>query len=157
VPVEAIDAEVEKVVRRIEALGDADGTVVNFPTRARRATEPAPYEVLGSAQPGERCVHCGRGSGVKRIKHGSEVDLLHEGCAPDLLAAMANPQVKLPDLGPDPLDEHGAPRAASVPFMLTQDMKRQLRAHGYSDEEIGHLTPQQAHEILAREGRQPDA
>jgi hypothetical protein len=31
-------------------------------------------------------------------------------------------------------------------------MKRQL-PHGYSDEEIGHLTPQQAHEILAREGR----
>src|SRR5262249_44645256 len=68
------------------------------------------------------------------------------------MAATANPAVKLPDLGPDPLNDHGAPRAASVPFMLTQDMKRRLRAYGYSDEEIAHLTPQQAHEILAREG-----
>ncbi len=155
VPPEAIDVEVEKVVRRIEALGDADG--VNFPTHAGRATEPASYEVLGPAPPGERCVRCGKSSGVKRIKHGSEVDLLHEGCARDLSAAMANPTVKLPDLGPDPLDEHGAPRTASVPFMLTQEMKRGLRAYGYSDEEVAHLTPQQAHEILVQERRQPNA
>jgi hypothetical protein len=46
---------------------------------------------------------------------------------------------------------------ASVPFMLTQDMKRQLRACGYAEEAIAHLTPQQAHEILALEGRQPNA
>ena len=90
VPLEAIDIEVKKVVRRIEALGDA-----------------------------------------------------------------------LPELAPDPDDEHGAPlaahtrdepgapRAASVPFMLTQDMKRRLRAYGYCDEDIAHLTPQRAHEILA--------
>jgi hypothetical protein len=65
---------------------------------------------------------------------------------------MTDPPVKLPDLGPDPLDEHGAPRAASVRFMLTQDKKRRLRAYGYSDEEIAHLTPQRAHEILDREG-----
>jgi hypothetical protein len=70
---------------------------------------------------------------------------------------MADPPVKLPDLGPDPFDEHGAPRAASVPFMLTQDMKRRLRALGYSDEEVAHFTPQQAHEILAQEVKQPNA
>jgi hypothetical protein len=63
-----------------------------------------------------------------------------------------------PPAGPDPLDEHGAPLAASVPFMLTQDRKRRLRAYGYSDEEIAHLTPQQAHEILTQEeGWQPNA
>lgn len=43
----------------------------------------------------------------------------------------------------------GAPRVASVPFMVTQDMKRRLRARGLSDEEITCLTPQQAWEILA--------
>jgi hypothetical protein len=146
VPAEPIDVEVEKVVCRIEALDDVADTV-----------EPAPYEVLGPAPPGERCVCCGKGSGVKRIKRGGEVDLLHEGCARDLSAATANPPVKLPDLGPDALDEHGAQRAASLPFALTQDMKRRLRAHGYSDEQIAHLAPHQAHEILAQEGRQPNA
>jgi hypothetical protein len=43
----------------------------------------------------------------------------------------------------------GAPRVASVPFMVTQDMKRRLRARGLSDEEITCLTPQQAWDILA--------
>jgi hypothetical protein len=43
-----------------------------------------------------------------------------------------------------------APQSASVAFMLTQDMRRRLRACGYSDEAIAHLTPQQAHEILSR-------
>ena len=83
--------------------------------------------------------------------------LTARGLRPQPFGGDGEPPVELPDLGPDPLDEHGAPRAASVPFMLTQDMKRRLRAYGYSDEEIAHLTPQQAHEILAREGRQPDA
>ena len=139
---------------------DGDGSDSSdgiFPNLTGRDTYRGLYEVLGPAPAGERCVRCGKGSGVKRIKHGGEVDLLHEGCARDHLAAIANPPVKLPDLGPDPLDEHGAPRAASVPFMLTQDMKRRLRAYGYSDEEIAHLTPQQAHEILAQEGQQPNA
>jgi hypothetical protein len=40
--------------------------------------------------------------------------------------------------------------------MLTQDMKRRLRALGYSDEEIANLTPLRANEILALEGRQPN-
>jgi hypothetical protein len=37
-----------------------------------------------------------------------------------------------PNLGPGaPLDERGVPRAASVPFMLTQDMRRhEILAHG---------------------------
>ena len=40
---------------------------------------------------------------------------------------------------------------ASVPFMITQDMKRRLRDRGYTNDDIAHLTPQQAHDILARE------
>ena len=71
-----------------------------------------PYEVLGPASAGERCTICGKGGGVKRIKHGGEVDLWHEDCGRAHLAAMADPPFKLPDLGPDPLDEHGAPLAA---------------------------------------------
>jgi hypothetical protein len=93
---------------------------------------------------------------VSRIRHAGEVNLWHRDCADKQVIALADPPVKVPDLGPDPLDEHGVPRAASVPFMLTQDMKRQLCAYGYSDEEIDHLTPQEAHEILAHGGRQPN-
>jgi putative DNA primase/helicase len=47
--------------------------------------------------------------------------------------------------------------AASVPFMITQEIKRRLRLCGYSDEQIAALTPQAAHEILARQGWRPDA
>ena len=38
---------------------------------------------------------------------------------------------------------------ASVPFMITQDMKRRLRDRGHTDDDIAHLTPKQAHDILA--------
>jgi hypothetical protein len=60
VPAEAIDVEVETVVRDIEALGDTAGTVVNFRARAGGATEPASYEVMGPASPGERCAICAK-------------------------------------------------------------------------------------------------
>jgi hypothetical protein len=51
--------------------------------------------------------------------------------------------------------EGGSPSAtASIPFTLTQEVKRRLRICGYSDADIAHLTPQQAHEILAQQGRQ---
>jgi hypothetical protein len=50
-----------------------------------------------------------------QIRHGEEVDLWHLGCADDHFAAMADPPAKLPDLPPDPLDEHGAPRPAARP------------------------------------------
>jgi hypothetical protein len=50
VPAEAVDVEVEKMMRRIEALDDTDA---NFPAHAGRATEPDAYEVLGAAPPGE--------------------------------------------------------------------------------------------------------
>jgi hypothetical protein len=32
--------------------------------------------------------------------------------------------------------------------MVTLEMKHRLHARGYSDEQIAHLTPQQAHDIL---------
>jgi hypothetical protein len=67
------------------------------------------------------------------------------------------PVVEVPDQGPDPLDAHGAPLAAqdqgttaSMPFMLTKEMKRRLRVCGYSDEQIAHMTPQEAHDILGQ-------
>jgi hypothetical protein len=59
---------------------------------------------------------------------------------------------------PVPTDISGIePTVGSVPFMLTQEVKRRLRIYGYSDEQIAHLTPQQAHQILAEQGWQPDA
>jgi hypothetical protein len=39
---------------------------------------------------------------------------------------------------------------ASVPFMLTQEMKRRLRICGYSDAQIAAMTPQQAHSALGQ-------
>jgi hypothetical protein len=72
------------------------------------------------------------------------------------------PLVEVPDLGPDQLDEHGAPvvaqdqrTVASVPFMLTQELKRRLRVCGYSDEQIARMTPQEAHNILGQLAPQP--
>jgi hypothetical protein len=111
VPAEALNAEVEKVARHIGDLAAAGGTVVNSPAQAvpGKASNPE-FEVLGSA-PGERCALCGKGSGVKQIKHGGEVSLWHEDCGCRHLAAMADPPFKLPDLGPEPLDEHGEPRS----------------------------------------------
>jgi hypothetical protein len=132
---------------------DGDGSDASdgiFPNSAGGGAEAGVYE-LGPAPPGERCFRCGKAGGVNRIKHGGGVDLLHDGCVEPYLAAQADPPVKVPDLGPDTLDEHGEPLAASVPFMITQAQKRLLRAYGYSDEDITHLTPQQAREILADE------
>jgi hypothetical protein len=63
--------------------------------------------VLGPAPAGERCVGCGKG-GCERIKYRGGIDAWHEACVQAHIAAMANPPVKLPDQGPDPLDEHGA-------------------------------------------------
>jgi hypothetical protein len=41
---------------------------------------------------------------------------------------------------------------ASMPFMLTQEIKHRLRICGYSEAEITAMTPQQAHAILAQAG-----
>jgi hypothetical protein len=73
------------------------------------------------------------------------------------------PVVDVPDLGPDQLDEHGKPVAAaqdqgtvaSVPFMLTKELKRRLRVCGYGDEQISRMTPEEAHHILGQLAPQP--
>ena len=41
---------------------------------------------------------------------------------------------------------------ASVPFMITLSMKAQLRALGFTAEQIAEMTPAQAHEILSNSG-----
>jgi hypothetical protein len=46
-------------------------------------------------------------------------------------------------------------RTASVPFMLTHELKKRLRICGYSEAEITAMTPQQAHAILAQAGWSP--
>jgi RecA-family ATPase len=69
-----------------------------------------PYEILGAAPPGQRCIRCGKGGYVSLIRrHGREVDVWHPACIELSIAAAASPSFKLPDLGPDSLDEHGAP------------------------------------------------
>lgn len=102
-------------------------------------TQP-PYEVLGSAPAGERCTVCGKGGGVKRITHGGEVDLWHEDCGRGHLAAMADPPFKLPDLGPDPLDGHGAPPAAHT----SPSAKREQRLSPYTIHELANWYEEEA-------------
>jgi hypothetical protein len=93
VPAEAIDVEVQKIKRRIEALGD---TVVNFPAQSAGATKPAPYEVTGRAPIGQRCALCGNGIGdVRQIRHGGWVHIWHPACADRYVAAQADPAVKI--------------------------------------------------------------
>jgi hypothetical protein len=75
--------------------------------------------------------------------------------------------------GPNPLKKQGAAAAdatdakiptqtgghagpdpdAGISFMTTSAMKEQLRARGFSDEEIRHIRPQDAGEILADPAR----
>jgi hypothetical protein len=52
----------------------------------------------------------------------------------------------------EPGEDDPEPEQVGAPFMLTNEMKRRLRDLGYSDEKIAQLTPQQAHEILAKDG-----
>lgn len=107
---------------------------------------------------GVPCIHCGIADGsVFKIKDGrlrkgqGHSEALHEGCAEDWYTG--KPAPKTQPLSPEPslgVGDHSAPETASVPFMVTQEMKHRLRLYGYSDDAIRHLTPQQAQEILNR-------
>ena len=44
---------------------------------------------------------------------------------------------------------------ASVPFMVTSEMRRKLRGLGYTDESIDRMTPKQAQEILRQLPAEP--
>jgi hypothetical protein len=107
------------------------------------------------------CIHCHVADGnVFKIGDGRlgksqrHSEALHEGCAEAWYTGQPGPETPplspepAPNLGLDPVDSHGAPETASAPLMLTQEMEHRLRLCGYSDTEIAHLTPQQAHEIL---------
>jgi hypothetical protein len=37
---------------------------------------------------------------------------------------------------------------AQVPFMITQAQKEALRAKGFEDDQIAHMTPEKAHQLL---------
>jgi hypothetical protein len=77
----------------------------------RSSGESAPGEakIVGSAPPGTRCTRCGKAGGVTLIKRGTAVDPWHVDCLREYQAVMADSSFELPDLGPDPLDEHGVP------------------------------------------------
>jgi hypothetical protein len=93
---------------RIAALTPVEAhAVLNGNGRGQEGKEP--YTVLGSAPAGERCTLCGKGSNVKQIRYRGGVDLWHQDCADKHVAVLTSPPIKIPDLGPDPLDEHGAP------------------------------------------------
>jgi hypothetical protein len=69
------------------------------------------YGVLGRAPAGSRCTLCGEG-GPERIKHAGHINLWHRDCAERYLTAMADPPSRVPQLPPDPLDEHGVPQGS---------------------------------------------
>jgi hypothetical protein len=72
-----------------------------------------------------------KGSFVKRIKHpDGEVDNMHPACADRYYAALADPPVTVPDLGPDPYDEHGAPRAQTSCAPSTPSLGQDGEAQG---------------------------
>jgi hypothetical protein len=93
------------------------------------------------------CAHCGRADGaVYQMKNihlfdplnpspGEEpMVYLHEACIEQFFARA------------DGQPAEGT--TASVPFMMTRDLKSQLQARGYSAAEIANLTPQKAHDIV---------
>jgi hypothetical protein len=108
------------------------------------------------------CAHCGRTDGtvyeMNDLSHGRAFDrasgaptacpvvYLHEDCTQPYFARSGGQAGQS--------NGQGAGNSASVHLMLTQETKRRLRVCGYSDAEIATLTPQQAQEILARQGWQ---
>jgi hypothetical protein len=45
---------------------------------------------------------------------------------------------------PDPADHN----AGQIPFMITQAQKEALRKKGFEDDQIAHMTPEKAHQLL---------
>jgi putative DNA primase/helicase len=101
-----------------------------------RASSP---EVLAD-EPTTPCVHCGENDGrvylIRNQSHSVRGFPLHEHCAPAWFEQKAGERTHT---------------TASVPFMITQTMKAELRARGYLDEQIRDMTPQEANAILAGE------
>ena len=126
----------------MQAMFGAPAPAGAMDPRDALAPMPAPYEVLGPAPPGQQCAFCDNGFGAKRIRHGGDrVSIMHPGCADRRLAAWAADATVSLHAGPDaPPAEPNAPQATSMPFMLTQGMKRRLRIYGYSDTEIGTVS-----------------
>ena len=52
------------------------------------------------------------------------------------------------DVAPQGGARESSANRSSIAFMITHAMKAQLRDHGLSDDQIAHLTPQEAHEII---------
>jgi hypothetical protein len=100
VPPEAEVIEVEKVFRRIDEMAEE--------AKGKQAKAQKAYQVLGPAPAGERCLLCGKSGRALRIRHGGQVDVLHEPCVVRHIAALADPPVKIPEQ--PPLDEHNVPR-----------------------------------------------
>jgi hypothetical protein len=80
---------------------------------------------------------------------------LHEACTPPFFAR-SNRQARQaePPSGSVPAAAMAKPAeegtTVSVPFMITLAQKAQLRARGFSDEQIANLNAQQAHDILGQ-------
>src|SRR5262249_48442467 len=51
---------------------------------------------------------------------------------------------------PGPATNRFEAASGGIPLMITQKMKAELRARGYTNEEIRQLTPERAREILAK-------
>lgn len=64
-----------------------------------------------------------------------------------LIRALEANKELLPKKPPVPAEDEGGPQTG-VPFMITQEHRKILSALGYSDSEIRHMTPDEAHQIM---------
>jgi len=140
-----------------------DDRDVNLPTQTGKMSTRTAKPKCDEPPPLETCANCGRADGAvyqmadmtgasRFDPNGQPEDApsvyLHEACAqPFFAAARSNGQA-------GQSNGQGEGTTASVQFMITQEVKRRLRICGYSDEQIANMTPQQAHDILARQGWQ---
>ncbi|UGY13192.1 hypothetical protein HAP48_0031975 [Bradyrhizobium septentrionale] len=49
---------------------------------------------------------------------------------------------------PAPMPWEKKEQSAQVPFMITQAQKEALRQKGFDDDQIAHMTPEKAHQLL---------
>ena len=132
-----------------------DDDIVEERGGASGSTKPF-YALRGNKQRATvPCMYCGLigdvwkyvdGRVSKERRHYAD---LHEGCTEDYFTGKPRPG----NGSQRPADASTA--NGGVPFMLTAAQKRELRALGYTDEQIREMKPERGHDILAQK-RKPD-
>lgn len=159
----------EAANRATKAFGDQAQQVKSQIDAAQQANQAAPQTVVdrANALTGAYNWLSEHSPFASRLAHGAATALRAFGLiseAPEAAVAPqapSAPQIELPPpeaeaapaQPPEPPPAAPAPEpepapSAGVPFVMTQDMVSRLRSLGYDDQEIGAMTPQQAHDFL---------